>query len=74
MDFQLLTIGIDGLAHVRVHVGDDEIHASIVVEIKKLNSHGAPRSLWKILFSFVNELLAAFVFKIVVVALHIQNE
>src|SRR5262249_22148645 len=36
--------------------------------------HCAPGSLRKILFGFVDELLSAYVFKIVVVALHVQNE
>src|ERR1700730_14419529 len=57
-----------------MHVRDDEVHASVVVEIEKLYSHGSPRSFRKELFGLVDEVLATCVFQVVVVSLHVQKE
>src|SRR5580700_9508558 len=62
------------IAHVRVHVNDEEIHKAVVVVVEKFDSHGAPRSYWEILVRFLNKLLATLVFIVVAVSLHVEEE
>ena len=48
--------------HVRVHVGDEQVHTAVVVVVEKLHPHGAPRRFWEIPFGLLGE-LALVIFK-----------
>src|SRR4030095_16010452 len=61
------------LGHVRVHVRDEQIRPSVLVEIEEFDTHRAPRSLWEHAGGFIDKPLSLLVLVIVVVALHIQH-
>ena len=71
--FQFLLLRPDGLAHIRVHIGKDHVHATVVISVKDLDPHRAPRRARKDLAAFVAEVFALHIFVVVVMPLHIQH-
>ena len=69
----LLASGANVLAHVRVHVGDEEIGPAVVVVVEELDPHRAPGRPREVLRGLVDERLAAGVLEIVVVPLHVED-
>ena len=70
---ELLEEGSDVFAHVRMHVGQKDIHAPVVVEIEDLDPHRAPGGRGKQLPALLDELPALDVLVVLVVALHVQD-
>ena len=61
------------LAHVGVHVRDEEVKALVIVEIEDLDAHGAPGGLGKHLAAAIDEAFALVVFVVGVMALHVED-
>ena len=59
------------LPHVRVHVGEIEVQAPVVLEVEDLDSHGSPRRGGKQLPALLHESPAFDVLEVLVVALHV---
>jgi len=57
-----------------VHVGNEDIQAAVVIEVEYLDTHRAPRRLWKDRAALFHEALAADVFVVLIVTEHIQQE
>ena len=68
-----LALGADHLAHVRVHVGDEDVEPAVVVEVEHLDPHRAPRRPREHLAALLDEALAADVLVVLIVALHVQD-
>ena len=62
-----------GIGHIRVHVGHEQIHQPVLVEIEKLDPHRAPRRFWKITGRFLHKPFPALIFVVMIIALHIQD-
>jgi len=60
--------------HVGMHVGDKQIRAAIVVKIKELDSHRAPRGLGEVLVGFFYKFFTSQVFVVMAASLHVQKE
>ena len=74
LGFQLLALRWEVFEHIGVHIGEKQVHASVIVKIKELDSHGAIWSRRKILFRLVHEPLAAGIFVVVTGTLHVEDE
>ena len=59
--------------HVRVHVGDEEILVTVVVEVERADSHRAVWRLRKVIERAVGEPAVAEIHEVVIVALHVQH-
>ena len=73
---ELLFLGQDFAAHVRVHVAQHQVHTTVVVEVEELDSHGAPRRAWKMLRAAIDKAtttLGLLADPIVVVTLHVEH-
>src|SRR3989442_15956224 len=60
----LFVLGSHFVEHVRMHVGDEEIHPPVVIEVEELEGHGAPWGSAQILPRPVHESAAAPGFKV----------
>ena len=73
VDFIFSRSGPIVVAHVGVHVGDEDVQAAVVVEVEHLDAHRAPRRPREHLTALPDEALAAGVLVVLVVALHVQH-
>ncbi len=71
--FHPLALRRDGLAHVGVHVGDEDVEAAVVVEVEDLDAHGAPRRSREHLPAPADEPRAVDVLVILIVAEHVEH-
>ena len=69
----MLALGTNRLAHVGVHVGDENVQASVVVEVEHLDAHRAPGRPREHLTALPDEALAAGVLVVLVVAEHVEH-
>ena len=69
----LLSFGTNHLAHVGVHVGDENVQASVVVEVEDFDAHRPPRGPWEDITALPDEALAAGILVILIVPLHVQH-
>src|SRR5205807_937407 len=65
---RLLERRTDLLHHVGMHIGDEDVHAPVVVEVEELDAHRTERRSWKILARLIDEALAADVLIVVLSA------
>ena len=66
-------VGADHVAHVGVHVGDEDVQAAVVVEVEDLDAHRAPRRPREDLAALLDEARAADVLVVLIVAQHVQH-
>ncbi len=69
----VLVLVADDRAHVRVHVGDEDVEAPVAVHVEYLDAHRAPRRAREHLAALAHEPLALLVLVVLVVALHVEH-
>ena len=68
-----LLVWLRPAAHIGVHVGDEQVHVAIVVEVDHLDAHRAPGRFRKALAALLLEAFAPDVLVVLIVALHREH-